>query len=97
MRNEDDLPHGHLSDCSWHEGQHCDRGCGFGPIEPTPAPAEKPGAFLILNASIRGPSRYSWRPLGAKRSRKTGLPTREAAIASLTAAGFRLVDRPANE
>ena len=52
-------------------------------------------AFIILSASTRHPPRWSWRPVGAKRSRVTGLASREAAIESLRAAGFRLVDRPA--
>jgi len=54
----------------------------------------RPGAYLILNADMRKGSSWSWRPLGAKRSRVTGLASKEAAVASLEAAGFVLVERP---
>lgn len=51
-------------------------------------------AFLILSASMKAPPRWSWRPVGAKRSKVTGFGSRDEAIKSLQAAGYTLVERP---
>ncbi|MCY0994351.1 hypothetical protein OV203_44915 [Nannocystis sp. ILAH1] len=63
------------------------------------APASNPGAaqpaYLLVNASVNGSPTWSWRPLGAKRSKGTGFASRDSALASLKAAGYVLVDPPA--
>lgn len=61
---------------------------------PDTHPDPRPGAFVILITHKSRPSTWSWRPVGATRSRVTGLASREAAVDSLEAAGFRLVNRP---
>ena len=58
------------------------------------AEATSPPAFLILITHKGKPSTWSWRPVGAPRSR-AGFASRDAAVKSLRASGFRLVDRPA--
>lgn len=56
---------------------------------------QRPGAFVILITHKSRPSTWSWRPVGATRSRVTGLTSREAAVQSLESAGYRHVPRPA--
>ncbi|PCC73136.1 hypothetical protein SAMN02745121_08575 [Nannocystis exedens] len=60
-----------------------------------PNPGAAKPAYLILHASVNGPPTWSWRPMGAKRSKGTGFTSRDAAAASLKAAGYVLVDPPA--